>query len=256
MTNPAAVSDASDISAMSKEELRERYEATADERYYERARPLYEQALAASPADARLLTDFGYLRDCHGRVAIRDAAGCYRRAIEADPSLDKPHYQLILSLAALDEAGTLIPEYERMIAAEPAGPRGYRLLAMTCLRTGEHQRAAAAIDAGLRIAPEDPLLTELRGDLDAAAGRPDDALASWRRAFALAPDDYGISMRFSAAFLLERLGRFEEAAAEWRFIVDWNAERGETIHLDWPRRELRRLEILASEAGETDNSTY
>ena len=232
---------------MDKEELRERYEATADERYYEQARPLYEQALEESPDDARLLVEFGYLRDCHGRAAIRAAADCYRRAIKADPSLDKAHYQLILSLQALGELDTVIPGYEAMIARQPADPRGYRLLSMALLRAGTFEKAAKVIDAGLLVSRDDPLLTELRGDLYAATGRPGDALASWRRAFALAPEDYGISMRFSAAFLLERLGRLAEAAAEWRFIVDWNAERGETIHLDWPRRELHRLETqLAS----------
>jgi tetratricopeptide (TPR) repeat protein len=228
---------------MDKEELRERYEATGDERFYARAMPLYEQALAESPADAGLLVDFGYLQDCHGRIALRAAAGCYRRAIEADPALDKAHFQLIVTLAALGELDTVIPGYEQMVTGSPGDPRGYRLLAMARLRAARRDEAAAAIGAGLGIAPDDPLLTELRGDLEAATGRPDDALASWRRAFALAPRDYGISMRFSAAFLLEKLGRLAEAADEWRFIVDWNAERGETIHIDWPRRELRRLEI-------------
>jgi tetratricopeptide (TPR) repeat protein len=227
---------------LDKEEARERYEATADARYYEIARPLYERALADSPDDARLLADFGYLQDCHGRIAIRAAADCYRRAIKADPSIDKAHYQLILSLQALDELDTIIGGYAQMAERAPADPRGHRLLAMACLRAGEHEKAAAAIDAGLAIAPDDTLLTELLGDLYAATGRPDEALASWRSAFALADEDYGISMRFSAAFLLERLGRIAEAAREWRFIVDWMTEHGETIHIDWPRRELRRLE--------------
>jgi tetratricopeptide (TPR) repeat protein len=232
---------------MDKEELRERYEATGDERYYELARPLYKQALADSPGDARLLTEFGYLQDCHGRIAIRAAVDCYRRAIKADPSLDKPHFQLILALEALGELAAVIPGYEEMVAGSPGDPRGHRLLSMAYLHAGEHEKAAAAIDAGLRIAPEDTLLTELQGDLYAATGRPDDALASWRRAFAQAPEDYGISMRFSAAFLLERLGQLAEAADEWRFIVGWNTERGETIHIDWPNRELRRIEAqLAS----------
>lgn len=227
---------------LDKEELRERYEATADERYYELARPLYEQALADDPGDARLLADWGFLQECHGRSALRAAAECYRRAVEADPSFDKAHYQLISSLRALGDLDTVIPRYERMVASAPADPRGHRLLSMAYLRAGEHENAAAAIDAGLRIAPDDTLLTELRGDLCAATGRPEEALANWRRAFALATDDDGISMRFSAAFLLERLGRIAEAAGEWRFIVDWMTAHGETIHLDWPASELRRLQ--------------
>ncbi len=49
-------------------------------------------------------------------------------------------------------------------------------------------------------------------------------------------------MRYSAAFLLERQGRLAEAAGEWRFIISWMEERGDTINLNWPRRELHRLE--------------
>lgn len=232
---------------MDKEELRERYEAYGDERFYEQARPLYEQALADSPGDARLLTEYGYLQECHGRYAIRAAGRCYQRAIDADPQQDKPHLQLIWALAALRDLDTVIPRYEQQATRAPGDPRGYRLLSAAYLLAGDYDKAAATIGAGLRVAPDDPALTEQQGDLYAATGRPDDALASWRRAFTLAPEDYGISTRYSAAFLLERQGRLAEAAGEWRFIMGWLEEHGETIHVDWPRRELRRLE--AQQAG-------
>jgi tetratricopeptide (TPR) repeat protein len=232
---------------MDKEELRERYEASGDERFYEQARPLYEQALAESPADPALLTDYGFLQESHGRVAIRTAARCYQRAIDADPAMDKPHWQLIGALAALRDLDTVLPRYEQQVAAAPGDPRGYRFLSAAWLRAGDYDKAATTISAGLQVAPDDPALTEQQGDLYAATGRPDEALASWRRAFALATEADGISMRFSAAFLLERLGRLAEAAAEWRFIVGWMEERGETVHLDWPRQELHRL--TAQQAG-------
>jgi tetratricopeptide (TPR) repeat protein len=227
---------------MDKEELRERYEASGDERFYERARPLYEQALEESPGDPLLLTDYGFLQECHGRAAIRAAATCYQRAIDANPALDKPHWQLIGALGALGDLDTVLPRYEQQVTAAPGDPRGYRFLSAACLRAGDYDKAASTISAGLQIAPDDPALTEQQGDLYAATGRPGDALASWRRAFALAPDDYGISMRFSAAFLLERQGELAGAAGEWRFIIGWMERHGETIHLDWPRQELRRLE--------------
>jgi tetratricopeptide (TPR) repeat protein len=227
---------------MDKEELRERYEASGDERFYEQAKPLYEQALEESPDDPALLTDYGFLQGSHGRAAIRAAARCYQRAIDADQALDKAHWQLIGALAALGDLDTVLPRYEQQVAAAPGDPRGYRFLSAASLRAGDYDKAAATISAGLQIAPDDPALTEQQGDLYAATGRPGDALASWGRAFALAPEDYGISMRFSAAFLLERQGRLAEAAGEWRFIIGWMEERGETIHLNWPRSELHRLE--------------
>lgn len=231
---------------MDKDELRERYEATGDEHFYARAETMYEQALAHSPDDPRLLLDYGYLQECHGRYAMRAAARSYERAIAADPQLDKPHWQLISVLAALRDLDTVIPRYERQVASAPSDLRGYRLLAAAYLLAAERDKAAATLGAGLQLGPDDAGLTEEQGDLYAATGRPDDALTSWRRAFDLAPDDYGISMRFSAAFLLESLGRLGEAADEWRFIIGWMTEHGDHIHLDWPRQMLERLEGQAA----------
>jgi tetratricopeptide (TPR) repeat protein len=228
---------------MDKQELRERYEATGEERFYEQANSLYEDALAREPGDARLLLEYGYLLECRARYAVRAAITYYQRAVDAEPRWQKAHLQLISALAAVQELDDRVfARYERWIAEDPGEPVGYRLLAFACLRAGDRDRAERTIRAGLLVAPDDAMLIEQQGDLYAATGRLEETLASWRRAFTLAPEDYAISMRFSAAFLLERLGRLAEAADEWRFIIGWNEERGQAIHLDWPRRELQRLE--------------
>ena len=212
---------------MDKQEPRERYEATGEERFYEQAKPLYEQALARDPGDAGLLREYGYLLECHGRYAIRAAITHYQQAVDADPRSQKTHLQLIGALAAVQDLDErVLACYEQRIADAPADPGGYRLLAVACLRAGDRDRADRMIRDGLRVAPDDPFLVEQQGDLYAATGRPEDALAGWRRAFAVTPEGYGICMRFSAAFLLERLGRLAEAADEWRLISGWNEERG------------------------------
>ncbi len=177
-----------------EEELRERYEAFGDESVYAVAMGRYEEAVAGSPANARLLTEYGYLQECHGRRALRAAA-----------------------------------EWAAYLSAT------------------DYQQAAQVIRAGLDLAPDDRSLVEQQGDLLAATGRPDEALACWQRAFTLAPQDYGISMRYSAADLLASLGRLVEAAQEWRFIVSWCEERGDSITADWPRQELRHLEAMPTD---------
>src|SRR5215831_8861522 len=197
---------------MDKEELRERYEAFGDEDVYAEAMRRYEDALAGDPTNAGLLTSYGYLQECHGRRAVQAAAGCYERAIAADPQHDKPHWQLISALSALGQIGKAVNRYQQLVAQAPGEPGGYRFLACACLHANDYEQAARVIQEGLTRAPDDPSLTELEGDLYAATGRPEDALASWQRAATLAPDDYGISMHFSAADLLERLGRPAEAA--------------------------------------------
>ncbi len=225
---------------MEKEELLERYEAYGDENVYAEARRLYEQALTGDGGDARVLHEFGYLQECHGRRDIRAAAACYERAIDADPQYDKPHGQLIYVMTALGQADQAIDRYRQRLAAAPADPRAHSLLASAYLHARDYDQAAQVIRAGLELAPDDPSLTAQQGDLFEATGRPDDALACWRRAFTLSPDN--LSPRYSTAFLLEHKDRLAEAAAEWRFIIGWCEEHGYAISADWPRRMLQGLE--------------
>jgi tetratricopeptide (TPR) repeat protein len=227
---------------MEKEELLERYEAYGHESDYAEARRLYEQALADGAADARTLNGFGYLQECHGRRDLRAATECYERAIQADPQWPKPHWQLILVLSTLGENDRLAERYRQRLDAAPTDPLAHAFLASAYVHARDYEHAAEVIGAGLELAPDDPRLTELRGDVFAVAGRPDDALADWQRAYALDPDN--LSSRYSSAFLLERQGRLADAAAEWRFIIAWSEERGYGMTADWPRQELHRLESM------------
>jgi hypothetical protein len=115
---------------MDKQELRERYEATGEERFYEQANSLYEDALAREPGDARLLLEYGYLLECHARYAVRAAITHYQRAVDAEPRSQKAHLQLISPLAAVQELDDRVfARYERWMAEDPGEPVGYRLLA-------------------------------------------------------------------------------------------------------------------------------
>jgi tetratricopeptide (TPR) repeat protein len=225
---------------MEKEELLDRYEATLDERTYLEARRLYEAALAETADDPRLLFEYGYLQECHGRSSLRAAISSYQRAIELDPEWAKPRLQLTWASAALLRTDEAIALYKQRLAAAPDDPREYRYLASAYLVAHEHEDAEKVVRAGLRLAPDDPWLVEQRGDVYAATGRPEEALADWRRALALDPEK--IDPRYSAAFLLERERRLAEAVDEWRLIIRWLDERGHAVQAEWPRRELQRLE--------------
>jgi hypothetical protein len=83
-----------------------------------------------------------------------------------------------------------------------------------------------------------------RGEVKAATGDPDGALADWRLAIELDPEDIG--PLYSSAFLLERESRLGEARDTWQAIVEWLDVRGFTLQAEWPKRELQRLQTLAS----------
>lgn len=226
------------------EELLERYEADGDEGVYAEARRSYEQALSADD-DARMLMEYGYLQELHGRRSIHAAVDCYERSIAADPQYDKPHWQLIHAMAMLGQANRAVDRYQQWLAAAPGDPRPRRFLAAACMAARDYDRARQVIHGGLDLAPDDPMLTALRGDLLEATGHPDDALASWQRAATLDPDD--MSSHYSMAFLLERQDRPAEAAAQWRHIITWCDEHGHAVSAEWPRRELQRLEATLAD---------
>jgi Flp pilus assembly protein TadD len=95
------------------------------------------------------------------------------------------------------------------------------------------------VDAGLALAPDDPMLLDVRGDARAATGDPEGALADWRRAVEVDAENLGPV--YSSALLLERLGRFEEAVAAWQSVIAWCDSRQAPLTAEWPRQELARL---------------
>jgi tetratricopeptide (TPR) repeat protein len=225
--------------SMTKDDLLDRYEATGDEEAYRAAKPLFEEAVREHAADPRLLVRYGYLLECHGRIAIRQAAEKYERAIELDPGYDKAHYQLIGARAGLLERERSIERYERRLAAAPADVREHRFMAQACIYGGQFDKARSVIDAGLKLAPEDPTLVELRGDVRSHLADPEGALADWKRAHELDPEN--LSSIYSSAFLFEREGRMRDAMEAWQYIIDWCEKRGYELDTLWPKRELERL---------------
>jgi tetratricopeptide (TPR) repeat protein len=223
---------------MTKDELLERYEALGEENDFLAAKPLYEQALAEH-VDACLLTDYGYLLQCHGRRQLQRAVELYERAIELDPDYDKPNYQGISAQTGLQQPELAVAMYEGRLASSPRTVREHRFLATACVQAHAYERAREVVEAGLALAPDDAVLIELRGEVKAGMGDVEGALADWRRALAL--DTESIGGLYSSAFLLEWEGRLAEAVEAWRAIIEWNEERGHTLQTVWPRRELERL---------------
>jgi tetratricopeptide (TPR) repeat protein len=117
------------------------------------------------------------------------------------------------------------------------------LLSSAYLMARDYGAASDVIDAGLELAPRDWKLTSDRGEVKAARGDPEGALADWRRALELSPEGE-LSMVYSSAFLLEDLGRLAEAAQAWRHILEYADAHGWELTAVWPRQELQRLQTL------------
>ena len=245
MTNPA------ETLRQKAYRLLDEYGALHEESAYAEAKRAYQQLLAEYPDDAGLHLEYGMLQDWHGRRSIRAAVCCYERAIELDPGQDAPHIQLTHSRAALNETERVIGLYKKRLAAAPDQIREYRFLARAYLYAGARDEAGKVIAAGRKLEPDDPTLLDLEADLLDAAGRREESLAIRQTLKQRDPEDLG--SWYMSAFTLEAMGRYQEATAEWRYIISWLEAHDNAIHTEWPKEMIAGIEakIVAADAGDT-----
>ena len=152
-----------------------------------------ETWLAANPTDARALFDAGYVADAENR--LDDAAGLYRRAVEANPQSFEAHVSLGLLLARQGKLAEARLELAAAIQLDPgeAGPgakaRAWRALAEID-RAGDPADLAKASEdllEALKLSPETPADTLLAASLADQAGQFDAAETAYRRILAKDP---------------------------------------------------------------------
>jgi serine/threonine-protein kinase len=149
----------------------------------------YEQAIAITPA-AQVLSNMGTLYYQRGDYAR--AAESYRRAIGQRPNSAPTHRNLGDSLRRLGRADEALAAYQRAVAlaeeARRVNPNDAQNLAALAVyevkaeRTAEARRHAAE---ATRLAPEHPTVWFRTAEVQALAGRTNEALAALTRALAL-----------------------------------------------------------------------
>jgi tetratricopeptide (TPR) repeat protein len=213
------------------------------------ARELLDEALSEW-RDPELLWKLGYVVQSEASTLMRKALRVFERSIELDPrAANKAHHYLIRAHTALLQTKDPIAMYKQRLAAAPDDVDEYRLLASAYLWAGEYEEAGSVVQAGLELEPENTGLLESWGSVLEGRGWPDEALAVWERVYELEGDRY-ISSLYSRVFLLARVGRLEDAAAEWERIIAWLLEHEMPQLTPWPERELAQLRarIAAAES--------
>ena len=157
-----------------------------------------EAWLPAHPADSRALFDAGYagyVADAQNR--LDDAAGLYRRAVEANSKSFEAHLSLGLLLARQGKSEEARPELAAATQLDPgdAGPamkaRAWRALAQIDRpkpgTPGDTTEASNDLLEALKLTPETPADTLLAASLADQAGAYDVAETAYRRVLAQDP---------------------------------------------------------------------
>lgn len=119
---------------------------------------------------------------------LEDADFLLESAIEFDPGntqLRLDHIQILRKRQKFEAA---LAQAKHLYDREPDNPLFQSHYAIECMQTGDYDTALALFDAVLDTLPEDPATLTSRGHALKTLGRQDEAIASYRKAFAVQPD--------------------------------------------------------------------
>jgi tetratricopeptide (TPR) repeat protein len=182
----------------------EKAETAMVKRDWKTAEPILDAWLAAHPADARALFDAGYLADAQERND--DAAGLYRKAIDANPKSFEAQVSLGLLLARMGKPADARPvlraatQLDPGVAGAAAKARAWRALAEIDDKTDPSQASIDLLEA-LKLSPETSEDTLLAAHLADANGDAAGAEAAYRRVLKSDPDS-GVAVAGLAHLLI------------------------------------------------------
>lgn len=191
---------------------------------------------------------------------LDDAIRAFETTLALDPQSQEAYYALGQTLkqvgrpargAATSEAlkagtealsrsdfSTARQEAEKAIAADPASAEAHHLLGFALWYTGEHGKAASALDESLRLNPLAADVYGFRGMTLRESGNLDEARRMLQRAIALEPQRPLPYIDLALVFL--RQGKLESAVAQFDAGLNLTASQRGLPDLDGAIRELRR----------------
>lgn len=136
----------------------------------------------------RAITDTNLGAELQERGALEQAATYYRRAIDIRPSHAPAHNNLGTVLRSTGDYAGAVASYERALALVPDYPTVHFNLANALLAAGKPGDAVPHFEAALETNPSVEVVSNFGIALE-AQGRRDEAVAQFRRALAMAPQE-------------------------------------------------------------------
>ncbi len=211
----------------SRSRLLTRYECTERDEDFAAALDAYERVILSGNATTDDRNDYALLFGHRGIADINRAEKLYENALEfgeqkRDESYYLVHTRLINLLCWRNRFEEGITRYEERVKEEPDNWWCYYLLSLVYMQSGKTEDAWQTTKKALNQFESNFYLDTMAGNLCEKLGKQDEAFIYWEKAFAENPKQ--ISCLYSEAFLLEQLGRKQEAVNAWQRIVRWHHE--------------------------------
>jgi tetratricopeptide (TPR) repeat protein/tRNA A-37 threonylcarbamoyl transferase component Bud32 len=199
-------------------ELGQKAEATGD---YEKAVEQYRRAIIADATFALPWNNLGILAWSRGNLAEADS--CFREAAAVDSSFADATYNLATLRWDRGDLAGAEEYYRTALRADPTFIPAYNNLGRLMMETGRASEAAAVLDEGLSLAPQErydalvPYLLKSRGLAAQQTGEDEAAFEYWTNA--LEKDSSIVELHRLLAEWYERHGRAPEARMHWQTVA-------------------------------------
>ena len=191
------------------------------------ARRLYEQIVAADPANASAWHFLGVLLHQAGNSEV--GAAYVAKAIDLDPGYADACNNLGNIFRETDHYDEALQAYEQAVAIAPRHADAWNNIGVMRSGRGEYAEAEKAYARAIEINPSHVAAWQNRGTLAARINLFDEAIAPFRRAIELRPGDTAAYNGLSRA--LYRAGRIDEAVAVYKEWLAIDPNSGVARHM-------------------------
>lgn len=214
----------------------------------------YSNLVEDNPGNVKYISQYGLLYQHLGFKYLEKAEKILEGALfkHMDKRRDADYLRIdnqLLNLRnSLGKNKYSIELYKKRILEFPDDTDEYVFLALAYLNADQVQEAKKVIEAAEKIASDcstnpysNANFYEVYGHIYARLGENEKALDYWDKAVT---DQFSMGGWFSRAFMFKDLGRLEEAASEWKRIINMLEKHNNPHYLEWPREELVKIEEL------------
>ncbi|AUS95292.1 hypothetical protein CDQ84_09055 [Clostridium thermosuccinogenes] len=232
------------------ESLFARYE-TGETELFDTLEREYSKLIEENPDNINYIHKYGYLYECLGRSYLLKAEKIYESALFKHKKKNDADYfridnQLLSLRNSLGKNKYSIELYKKRILQYPDDTDEYVFLALAYLNADQVQEARKVMEAAEKIISDNGIspyskanFYEVYGEVCARLGENEKALDYWDKAVT---DQFNMGGWFSRAFMFKELGRLEEAASEWKRIINMLEKHHDPHYLEWPKEELAKIE--------------